>query len=305
MIDFAVFQDFTLLRDEPLAKYTSARLGGPADAVYVARQSLDELVDVLRRAWTAGIPVRILGGGANVLVSDTGVRGLVVINHVSETEWDLEAGTVRAASGMGLVVLARQCALRGLSGMEWAVSVPGTVGGAVVNNAGAHGGDMAGMVREATLVDPVGEHRLSPEDLCYGYRTSALKGREDRRFLISWTRLQLTRDDSDAITARMEANIAHRKRTQPPGASLGSIFKNPSGDFAGRLIEACGLKGHRIGGAMISPIHANFFINTGDASASDYYALIRFTQATVAEQTGVHLETEIETLGDFPDSSEG
>ncbi|MBL8130655.1 MAG: UDP-N-acetylmuramate dehydrogenase [Anaerolineae bacterium] len=299
MTDFAALAGLPLLRDEPLAKYTAARLGGPADAVYIARRSLDELAAVMRRAWTAALPVRVLGGGANVLVSDSGVRGLVVINHVSEIDIDEARAVVTASSGMGLAVLARHCAARGLAGMEWAVSIPGTLGGAVVNNAGAHGGDMAGSLIWAALIDVEGERVLSNADLAYGYRTSALKGRADRRFLVLRAALQLQRDDAAAISARMDANIAHRKRTQPPGASLGSIFKNPPGDFAGRLLDSCDLKGYAIGGAMISPVHANFFINTGNASARDYHALIRYAQQIVQERTGVHLESEIETLGEF------
>lgn len=288
-------------REEPLAKYTAARLGGPAEFLYVARESLDELVAVVRAAWSVGMPVRVLGGGANVLVADSGVRGLVVINHVSDItfgDWH-EGRNVSATSGTSLTVLARKCAARGLGGFEWAASVPGTVGGAVVNNAGAHGGDMAASVREVVVFDAEhGPKLYSLDELDYGYRTSALKRRHDRRFLVLMAILALPPDDPAQIQARMEAFIAQRKRTQPPGASLGSIFKNPPGDYAGRLIEAAGLKGCRVGGAQVSPVHANFFINTGTASAHDYYALIEHVQAVVAAQTGVLLEREIELLGD-------
>jgi UDP-N-acetylmuramate dehydrogenase len=290
-----------LLKDEPLARYTAARLGGPADWLYVARQSTDELVEVVRAGWEAGLPVRVLGGGANVLVSDAGVRGLVVINHVSEItfgDWH-EGRNVAVSAGTGLVVLAHKCQARGLSGMEWAVSVPGTVGGAVVNNAGAHGGDMAQAVCDVVVLDADrGPKLYTRADLEYSYRSSRLKQRSDRRFLVLMALLALRPDDPAAIQARMDSFAAYRRQTQPPGASLGSIFKNPPGDYAGRLIESAGLKGYRIGGAQVSPVHANFFINTGQTTAADYYHLIRHVQQEVARQTGVQLELEVELLGE-------
>lgn len=281
-------------RDEPLAKYTAARLGGNADYLYVARDSNDELIAVIRAAWADDIPVRVLGGGANVLASDAGVRGLVIINHVSAITFQDRLVTV--TGGVSLTVLARKCAAMGLSGFEWAVSVPGTMGGAVVNNAGAHGGDMASNLIDADLVTPDGEVTLTHADLAYAYRESALKRRADRRFLVTAARLRLNDGDPSAIQALMEDFIAHRKRTQPPGASLGSIFKNPPGDYAGRLIESCGLKGFAIGGAQVSPIHANFFINTGTATAADYLALVEHVRDAVERETGVRLETEIELI---------
>ena len=293
-----MLSDFPLLQNEPLSKYTAARLGGAADFVYIARESNEKLVEVVSAAWSEDIPMRVLGGGANVLVSDAGFRGLIVINRVGKAAFNGTAVTVTA--GMALSVLARKCASQGLAGFEWAVSVPGTVGGAVVNNAGAHGGDMASCLRSAALVDAErGTQMLTIADLGYDYRSSALKRREDRRFLVTMATITLSEDDPAAINKRMDEFIAHRKRTQPSGASLGSIFKNPSGDYAGRLIELCGLKGSKIGGAQVSPLHANFFINTvgANASASDYYRLIRLVQDVVREKTGVSLETEVELLG--------
>ncbi|MBL8155620.1 MAG: UDP-N-acetylmuramate dehydrogenase, partial [Anaerolineae bacterium] len=196
-------------------------------------------------------------------------------------------------------VLARKCQARGLSGLEWAVSVPGTLGGAIVNNAGAHGSDMAASLCDVVVLDAErGPQMLTVAELEYGYRTSCLKQRADRRFLVLMATLALTPSDPAAILERMEHFIAYRKQTQPPGASLGSIFKNPPGDHAGRLIEAAGLKGFRIGGAQISPIHANFFINSGGATAADYYALICHAQETVRQKTGVELELEVELVGE-------
>ena len=281
-------------RSEPLAKYTAARLGGNADFLYIAHDSNAELIAVIQAAWADDMPTRVLGGGANVLVSDAGVRGLVIINRVSQIAFQDRIAHV--TGGVSLTVLARKCAALGLSGFEWAVGVPGTIGGAVVNNAGAHGGDMASNLIDADLVTPDGEVTLTNADLAYAYRESALKRRADKRFLIAAARLRLHEGDPSAIQALMEDFIAHRKRTQPPGASLGSIFKNPPGDYAGRLIEACGLKGFTIGGAQVSPIHANFFINTGSATAADYLALVEHVRAAVERQTGIHLETEIELI---------
>ncbi len=290
-----------LLRDESLARYTAARLGGPADWVYVARESTEELAEVVSKAWSDDIPVRVLGGGANVLVSDKGVRGLGVVNDVTDItfgDWH-DGRNASATGGAGLTVLARKCASQGLSGLEWAASVPGTVGGAVVNNAGAHGGDMRSNLCEAVVLDRKGPHLLTQDDLAYGYRTSSLKARPDRDFLVLMAIFALRPADPPEITVRMEKFIAYRKSTQPPGASLGSIFKNPPDDFAGRLIEAAGLKGYQIGGARVSPVHANFFINTGGATATDYHALIRHVQETVHRSSGVELQMEVELVGDW------
>lgn len=292
-----------LLRDEPLARYTAARIGGPADWLYVARDSLDELAEVMMIAWHAGVPVRVLGGGANVLVSDKGIRGLTIINRVGEVsfgDWH-DGRSASASGGTSLSVFANKCQRQGLAGMEWAVSVPGTVGGAIVNNAGAHGADMAASVADVVVVEPDGPKLYTLDDLQYGYRDSALKAKADRRFLVLLATFILPPDDPEVIRGRMDEFIDYRKTTQPPGASLGSIFKNPPGDYAGRLIEAVGLKGHQIGSAMISPIHANFFINVGqgDAQAADYLALIQHAQQVVHDHSGVELELEIELVGEW------
>jgi len=301
MIDLAqILPNVTLLKDEPMAKYTAARLGGSADWLYNARGDTNDLMMVVTTAWREAMPVRILGGGANVLVSDRGVRGLVVIDKVNDLH--IEGEKITVSAGMSLTVLAHKLAARGLSGFEWAVSVPGTVGGAVVNNAGAHKSDMAANVHAVHVMDA--EHglvTLNRDQLAYEYRTSSLKQRADRRFLVLSAELMFTLDDPAAIQARMDEHIVYRKRTQPSGASLGSIFKNPSGDYAGRLIELCGLKGYTIGGVRVSPVHANFFINTDvrQATATDYDALIRHVRGIVAEKTGVVLEAEIEWVGDW------
>ena len=288
-----------LTRDTPLARFTAARLGGPADWLYIARNDPDELITVVRAAWADGLSVRVIGGGANVLVSDSGFRGLIAVNRIARIETAGE-NLLRVSAGTPLTHLSRECAVRGLRGFEWAVAVPGTVGGAVINNAGAHGGAMTDTVVEATVVEPDGERVWTHGDLAYDYRHSALKARTDRRYLVMDALLRFIPDDPAAVSARMDEYNAYRKRTQPPGASLGSVFKNPPDDYAGRLIDAAGLKGHRIGSAQVSPVNANFFLNEGGAAnASDYYALVRHVQQTVAAQSGIMLEPEIEFIGAF------
>jgi UDP-N-acetylmuramate dehydrogenase len=185
--------------------------------------------------------------------------------------------------------------------MEWAVGVPGTLGGAIVNNAGAHGGDMSDCIQDVVVYEAVhGPQLYSCTDLQYGYRSSSLKTRQDKRYIVLLATFSLTPDDPAAIHARMKEFNEYRKRTQPPGASLGSIFKNPPGDYAGRLIEASGLKGTRVGGLEVSKKHANFIVNTGqESTASDYYALIRQVQETVYQLQGVSLELEIELVGEW------
>ncbi|MGH2522356.1 MAG: UDP-N-acetylmuramate dehydrogenase [Anaerolineales bacterium] len=297
----AVFRPW-LKENEPLARYTSARIGGPAEFFAMA-ESADELAEMVRTAWQVGAKVFILGGGSNVLVSDAGVRGLVLLNRARAVEFreSLEPPMVRAESGVSLGVLARQCGLRGLGGLEWAGTVPGTVGGAVYGNAGAYGGFLASHLRMAEILQPDGTVRAwSPEELGLGYRTSALKiARPTRSYVVLAAELALTRSDPDLLQARVEEFVSHRKRTQPPGASIGSMFKNPPHDYAGRLIEAVGLKGRRIGNAEISTRHANFFVNLGEARAADVFALIHLAHEAVKAKFGVDLELEVELVGEW------
>jgi UDP-N-acetylmuramate dehydrogenase len=304
MSQLASLQLDDLQKNASLAKYTAARLGGRADWLYLAKKSVFELADVVKTAWADNLPVRVLGGGANVLVSDKGVRGLVVINRVSQIDfgnWH-NGRNVSATSGTGLLRLARECANHGIAGMEWAVGVPGTVGGAVVNNAGAHNSDMAFCVADVVVLEANNFPKIyTNAEMQYNYRHSMLKSRVDRQFVILQTNFILPYDSPDAIQQRMEEFNAYRKRTQPPGASLGSIFKNPEGDYAGRLIEASDLKGCHIGGVEVSRKHANFFVVQADdkATASDYYRLIRHVQETVMAKQGVTLELEIELVGEW------
>jgi UDP-N-acetylmuramate dehydrogenase len=291
-----------LMRGVPLARYTAARLGGPADWLYLAKSDTNELIAVVRAAWQDGLAVRVIGGGANVLVSDAGYRGLIVVNKIAQIKPAGQA-ILRVSAGTSLTHLTRECAALGLSGFEWAAAVPGTVGGAVVNNAGAHGGSIAESLISARVVEPDADREWPLAEFHYAYRHSALKARADRRFLVTAATFRLTPDSPAAVAARMDDYNAYRKRTQPPGASLGSVFKNPPGDYAGRLIEAAGLKGYRIGAAQVSQVHANFFVNQGGAAtAVDYHALVRHVQAAVEAHSGVRLEPEIEFIGLFADA---
>lgn len=290
-----------------LARYTAARLGGAAD-LFVEAQSIEDLVQVVSICWEYDIPYVLLGGGSNVLISDAGVRGLVMINKAKNVRFfeDELVPSVRAESGANLGLIARQSAQRGFSGLEWAAGIPGTVGGAVVGNAGAFGEDMAGNLIVAEILHRTrgnvgGSCRLEEwtvDRLGYAYRNSKLK-QQPGQDIVSAAVLRLQPGDPETILARMDELHTYRKRTQPPGASMGSMFKNPPGDYAGRLIEAAGLKGKRQGSVQISMVHANFFVNDGQAKAADVYSLIKQAQEAVFMQFGVSLELEIELIGDW------
>jgi UDP-N-acetylmuramate dehydrogenase len=290
-----------LLLDEPVARHTSARIGGPADGL-LAVESADELRRAAAIAWGGGEKLVILGGGSNILVSDAGVRGLVVHNRADK--FSILKHNVLAESGVSTIQLARKLASHGLSGFEWAIGVPGNLGGAVYGNAGAHGGDIAGVLVSVDALVPqedadgVRDVVWTNAELAFEYRSSIIK-RERRPCVILGLLLAFTPDDPAAIQARMDEYNAYRKRTQPPGATIGSMFKNPLGDYAGRLIDAAGLKGTRIGEAQISDIHANFFLNVGEAAAGDVKALADLAQRRVFEQFGVALELEIELIGEW------
>lgn len=285
-----------------LANYTAARVGGPADALLVVNSAyeLEKCVTTLREM---KIPFLILGGGANVLVSDRGFHGVVLLNraHTIKIHAQNDPPTVWAESGANLGMIARQAALRGLSGLEWANSVPGTLGGAIYGNAGAFDGDMQKNLLMAEILHPQeGKQTWSVEKFAYEYRSSVLKRSATKAVILSAT-LKLEKSTPQAVKEKMDEFSNRRKQTQPPGASLGSMFKNPPGDYAGRLIEAAGLKGTRIGGVQVSPVHANFFINSEAATASDYRQLIELVRSTVEEKFGVRLELEVELVGDWSD----
>ncbi len=290
-----------------LKRYTAARLGGEADVLVMA-SSAEQLGETVSYLWKMGIPFIILGSGSNVLVAEAGVRQVVVLNRAQKTTFNPGTPSVWAESGANLGVIARRAAGDGFSGLEWAAGIPGTVGGAVYGNAGAHGGDMQGSLMLANIL-----HRVSPkepdrdeivqeqwpvEKFEYAYRSSSLK-RQPGRAVVLAAELSLTRSTPQAVTVKMDEFRLLRRSSQPPGASLGSVFKNPPGESAGRLIEQAGLKGTTLGSVEISRKHANFFINQEGASASDYAALIRMAQEKVYEKFQVKLELEIELIGDW------
>lgn len=286
--------------NEPLARYTAFRIGGPADLLAVA-QSSEALRQVVTLAWDVGVPCRLLGGGSNVLVSDDGVRGLVVLNRARGMRFT-EAG-VNAESGASFSTVARRCVAQGLAGLEWAVGIPGTVGGAVVGNAGAWGGDVASTLVQAMMVEPGGQVSVWPvARFDYAYRTSVLKQRaahKTQHAVVLEAEFALQGGEREALEAWVTEIADRRKASQPPGATCGSVFKNPSGDYAGRLIEAAGLKGRRCGGAGISPIHANFIVNCDAATTADVKSLIDLARREVSARFGVALELEVELLGEW------
>jgi len=283
-----------------MANYTTAHVGGEADAMLIVHTA-EELETTVRQLWDLDAPYYVIGAGSNLLVAESGIRAVIIVNRARTIKVDAhhEPPTVWAESGTNLGTISRQIALRGLSGLEWGATVPGTLGGAVFGNAGAHGGDMAGnLVLAEILHRQLGRVDWSVDQMEYAYRSSILK-RQPGNSIILAARLKLGHDTPEAIQNRMNDFSVRRRQTQPPGASLGSMFKNPTGDYAGRLIEAAGLKSTRIGGAEISSVHANFFINLGEATANDIGKLIALAQATVQEKFGVLLDLEIELLGDW------
>ena len=281
-----------------LAPYTSARIGGPAD-ILITAESADELARIIKLLQKQEIDYIILGGGSNVLDSDKGVRGVVVLNRAKGVRFhNADEPSVTVESGVIFSNLANRCAAKGLAGLEWAGTVPGTIGGAVYGNAGAFGGDMAGNLLWAELLTENGREKMTAEQMGYGYRTSILK-RGELDAIVLCAELKLRNSTKEAVSTTIEQFSAHRKATQPPGASMGSMFKNPNGDYAGKLIDAAGLKGTRIGNAQISPLHGNFFINHDNTKAEDIRALIELVMKTVKEKQGVDLELEVELVGEW------
>jgi UDP-N-acetylmuramate dehydrogenase len=304
-----------LVRNEPLARHTTFRIGGPAEW-YAVAATLEELEVLPDLALAHSLPVTVLGGGSNLLVSDAGIRGLVLANqtrwHGMGAEfgqrWDHPAvrdDQVIAESGVLLAGFARWAVRQGLAGLEWAVSVPGTVGGAVIGNAGAHGSDTAANLSWAAVhYAGCGRQVLGRDELRYVYRSSLLKeqlldgSREPKPTLLA-AGFDLPTADGDELGRRADEYLARRRATQPVEPSAGSIFRNPPGDHAGRLIESLGFKGHQVGGAQVSPRHANFIVNTGSATAADVVALINLLREQVFRATQIRLVPEILFLGEW------
>jgi len=288
------------LREQvPLAPYTTFRLGGPADLVAEATTGA-ELQDLWWLAAEYGVPCLVLGRGSNVLVSDRGVRGLVVLNRCSD--WSLgPSGTLRVASGMALSEVARRTAASGWAGLEWSVGIPGSVGGALVGNAGAHGGYMGDVVEGVTVLDHGQVRTLARDEMGLGYRTSLFKAipAGNGRPVILDATFSLRPGDPGALQRRMAELLQWRADRHPQEPSAGSVFKRTEQYPAGFLIEQAGLKGKRLGGAQVSPKHANFVVNLGDATAAQVKSLIEEIRETVSVRFGVNLELEIELVGEW------
>ncbi len=296
----AVEHGVELRADVSLAPLTTLRVGGHADRM-AAPETLDDLVATLRLAREAGVPAFLLGKGSDLVVADAGIRGLVI--RVRADAATIDGTTLVADAGASMTALAKRCAAAGLAGFDWAISIPGSVGGAAWANAGAHGGEMAHVVREVEVLGSDGERtRISREECAFAYRDSRFKHGEE---VVLRARIGLEPGDPDAIRALVDGHQAHRRATQPlADQNAGSVFRNPPGDHAGRLIEAAGLKGHRVGSARVSELHANFIVTDRDGHAADVRDLGGHVRATVAERFGVELRYEIEFVGDWPEANE-
>jgi len=274
--------------NHPLAKYTTYQIGGPAD-FFVEAASEAEVIEALEWAAERDMPVFVFGGGSNLLFDDAGFRGLVIRLRAQDVA--VAGERVSAAAGVMMAKVVKAAAEAGLTGIEAWNGLPGTVGGAVVGNAGCFGVEVKDVLESARVWMPgEGVREVGPEFFDYDYRSSRLK--KETGIVLSATFL-LKRGEAAAIAAAMENVARSRIQKQPPGCSTGSFFKNPPGDHAGRLIEAAGLKGKILGGAQISPQHANFFLNRGGATAADLLALSKLAQDEVQKQFGVTLHQEV------------
>lgn len=282
--------------DEPLKRYTAWKIGGPADAL-LEPSSAGELIGAMRTAREYGVSVTILGGGTNVLVLDGGIRGLTIRLARALTDVRIAGTSVVADAGVLYPVLANVTAARGLAGLEFGTGIPGTVGGAVYMNAGAYGGETRDFLDWADVYKPeTGEvERLSNADLKLSYRRSLLHDHKN------WTVLRaaytLRFSHSEELKSRIREFRARRMSGSPNRPSCGSTFKRPQGDFPGRVIEAAGLKGTRIGQIEVSPVHANYFVNHGGGTARDALKLIEHVKETVLARLGIELEMEVEIIG--------
>jgi UDP-N-acetylmuramate dehydrogenase len=279
-----------------LAEFTSFRIGGPAD-LFVTVENEAELMRAKSAAHRANVPTFCLGHGTNLLVSDRGVRGLVIRLGAGFNKISIDDVKVTAGAGVDFGELVETVVERGLAGLEFGEGIPGTVGGGLVMNAGAFGGEIARVVTFVHGVTADGEARaLTPDEVNFAYRRTNLPA----HFVISRVDFELHHGDCDKLRARVMEVRAKRAAHQPRGVpNAGSIFKNPPGNFAGRLLEAAGMKGHRIGGAVFSEQHANFIVNLGDARAADVHALIEMARAKVKESSGILLEPEVKLVGDW------
>ena len=287
-----------LRADEPMARHTTFQIGGPADRFLTVENAaqLQGLLSCLRQA---GIPYLVLGKGSNLLVSDKGIRGAVLHlgGDFKKVEVLPDGRTLRAGAGAPLASVCALARERSLTGLEFAWGIPGSVGGGAYMDAGAYGGEMRDVVSRVLHLGPDGTPgEARGEELCFGYRKSRYTGGED---IITAVEFTLQPGDPAAIAGKMEELMARRKDKQPYDMpSAGSVFKRPQNGFAAALIEQCGLKGRRVGGAQVSEKHAGFIVNTGGATCQDVLELISVIQKTVEEQTGTRLECEVRVTGE-------
>ncbi|MBR5868000.1 MAG: UDP-N-acetylmuramate dehydrogenase [Clostridia bacterium] len=286
------------MSDAPASRVTTFRTGGNI-ALLVTVRNEEEMMTALNL--TQGMERKIIGNGSNLLVSDRGYEGVVIHPSMDSAEIRVEGNRVYAFAGAMLSKTAVAVAEAGLTGLEFAHGIPGSVGGAVYMNAGAYGGTIDGVLEKSIYWKNGERHELDAADHRYGYRESIYKDEPDR--IVMGAVFALDKGDKDAIWTTMR-ELSQKRRTSQPleFPSAGSVFKRPVGHFAGKLIEDAGLKGTRIGGAEVSPKHAGFIVNVGGATSNDVYRLIRHIQKVVEERFGVILEREVELLGDFPES---
>jgi UDP-N-acetylmuramate dehydrogenase len=282
----------TVRTNEPLSRYTSIGLGGPAE-LFVAPTSVGQLAAILACAREGDVPFRVLGAGSNLLIGDEGVRGLVIHTGKLDTVEFLGEGMVESGAGVHFPSLVRQAAARGLRGLEAGVGIPGSLGGVLTMNAGAYDFAVGSRVAEVEAVSAErGRIVLHHGDIDFRYRASSF----GPGLIVASARLALLPDDPVAIKRDLDAHMRFRKESQPVGVkSAGCIFKNPEGESAGRLIDRVGLKGFRVGGARVSEVHANFIVHEGKASAKDVAALISEVRERVRRETSITLETEVMT----------
>ena len=286
-----------VLTDEPMKKHTTFRIGGPADYL-VLPQKTEEIGEIVACCKKMNVPWYVMGNGSNLLVADQGVRGVVIQLLRNFNKIVVQQNKISAQAGAGNALIARQALDASLTGFEFAAGIPGTIGGAVVMNAGAYGGEMKDIITEVTVLDEQGEIQIIPVDnLELGYRTSiiARKG-----YIVLEVCLELNNGQADEIKSRMDELKEQRVTKQPLDyPSAGSTFKRPEGYFAGKLIMDAGLRGFTVGGAQISEKHCGFVINKGNATAQDVIDLMEETKKIVMEKFGVVLEPEVKRLGQF------
>ncbi|MBW5444827.1 UDP-N-acetylmuramate dehydrogenase [Cohnella sp. CFH 77786] len=282
---------------EPLAPYTTWKIGGPAD-ILIVPENREELAAALALLHRHGVPWHVLGRGSNTLVADKGVRGAVVKLGDGFDDVRFEGNTVTAGASYSFIKLSVVAGKEGLTGLEFAGGIPGTVGGAVYMNAGAHGSDVSRIFQSADIVWVDGsEATLTGEGMNFSYRHSVL---HEKRGIVTRASFRLEPGDRKEIAAALASYKDRRRRTQPlQEPCAGSVFRNPPGDHAARLIEAAGLKGLRVGGAQVSPIHANFIVNLGGATAEDVLALMGRIQRTIEDRNGITLVPEVLLMGEL------